>query len=151
MRKVFALVGAIVFVDTAFYAAIVPLLPHYVDQLDLSQTQAGVLTASYAAGTLIASLPGGMCAARFGVKPTVLTGLSLMAVSSLVFGFGASVTVLDAARFAQGVGGAGTFRGAHRRGHLRPRPWHARTLGGRWPVRPTGGVLGRDQRAPAAP
>src|SRR5690242_9239876 len=106
MRKVFALVAAIVFVDTAFYAAIVPLLPHYVDRLDLSQTQAGILTASYAAGTLIASLPGGMCAARFGVRPTVLAGLSLMACSSLVFGFGTSAPVLDAARFAQGIGGA---------------------------------------------
>jgi MFS family permease len=111
MRKVFALVGAIVFVDTAFYAAIVPLLPHYVDQLDLSQTQAGVLTASYAAGTLIASLPGGMCAARFGVKPTVLAGLSLMAGSSLVFGFGTSTAVLDGARFAQGIGGAFSWAG----------------------------------------
>src|SRR5919204_1288515 len=111
MRKVFALVGAIVFVDTAFYAAIVPLLPHYVDQLDLSQTQAGVLTASYAAGTLIASLPGGMCAARFGVRPTVLAGLSLMAGSSLVFGFATSAPVLDGARFAQGVGGAFSWAG----------------------------------------
>src|SRR5438477_6821964 len=111
MRKVFALVAAIVFVDTAFYAAIVPLLPHYVDELGLSQTAAGVLTASYAAGTLIASLPGGMCAARFGVKPTVLVGLSLMAASSVVFGFGSSAIVLDAARFAQGVGGAFSWAG----------------------------------------
>jgi MFS family permease len=111
MRKVFALVAAIVFVDTAFYAAIVPLLPHYVDQLDLSQTQAGILTASYAAGTLIASLPGGMCAARFGVRPTVLAGLSLMAGSSLVFGFATSAPVLDGARFAQGVGGAFSWAG----------------------------------------
>src|SRR5919197_4895985 len=111
MRKVFLLVGTIVFVDTAFYAAIVPLLPHYVDELGLSQTAAGVLTASYAAGTLLASLPGGVCAARFGVKPTVLTGLSLLAVSSLVFGFGRSAEVLDAARFAQGVGGAFSWAG----------------------------------------
>src|SRR5829696_2684937 len=106
MRKVFALVAAIVFVDTAFYAAIVPLLPHYVDSLNLTQTEAGILTASYAAGTLLASLPGGVCAARFGVKPTILAGLSLLAVSSLVFGFGRDAAVLEAARFAQGVGGA---------------------------------------------
>jgi MFS family permease len=111
MRKVFLLVAAIVFVDTAFYAAIVPLLPHYVDELGLSQTQAGVLTASYAAGTLIASLPGGICAARFGVKPTVLTGLLLLAVSSIVFGFGSDATVLELARFAQGVGGAFSWAG----------------------------------------
>src|SRR4051794_1629111 len=111
MRRVFALVAAIVFVDTAFYAAIVPLLPHYVDRLDLTQTQAGILTASYAAGTLLASLPGGMCAARFGVKPTVLAGLSLMAASSLVFGFGSSTPVLDGARFVQGIGGAFSWAG----------------------------------------
>src|SRR5436190_3117804 len=111
MRRVFALVAAIVFVDTAFYAAIVPLLPHYVDQLDLSQAQAGILTASYAAGTLLASLPGGMCAARFGVKPTVLAGLTLMAVSSVVFGFATSAPVLDAARFVQGIGGAFSWAG----------------------------------------
>jgi MFS family permease len=111
MRRVFALVAAIVFVDTAFYAAIVPLLPHYVDELGLSQTQAGVLTASYAAGTLLASLPGGMCAARLGVKPTVLAGLGLMSVSSVVFGFGGSVAVLDGARFLQGVGGAFSWAG----------------------------------------
>jgi MFS family permease len=111
MRRVFALVGAIVFVDTAFYAAIVPLLPHYVDQLHLTQTQAGILTASYAAGTLVASLPGGMAAARFGVKPTVVCGLSLMAVSSLVFGFGTSAPVLVGARFAQGIGGAFSWAG----------------------------------------
>jgi MFS family permease len=111
MRKVFLLVATIVFVDTAFYAAIVPLLPHYVEELHLSQTAAGILTASYAAGTLLASLPGGICAARFGVKPTVLTGLSLLAVSSLVFGFGHSAAVLDAARFAQGIGGAFSWAG----------------------------------------
>lgn len=111
MRRVFALVAAIVFVDTAFYAAIVPLLPHYVDELDLSQTEAGILTASYAAGTLIASLPGGMSAARFGVKRTVLAGLSLMTVSSLVFGLATSAPLLDAARFVQGVGGAFSWAG----------------------------------------
>ena len=49
MRRVFLLVAAVLLVDTAFYAAIVPLLPHYTDELGLSQTGAGVLTASYAA------------------------------------------------------------------------------------------------------
>ena len=63
MRRVFLLVAAVVLVDTAFYAAIVPLLPHYTDELGLSQTGAGVLTASYAAGTLVASVPGAPLAA----------------------------------------------------------------------------------------
>ncbi len=111
MRRVFLLVAAILFVDTAFYAAIVPLLPHYVDELGLSQTEAGVLTASYAAGTLLAALPAGAFAARFGVKSAVLAGLCLLAGSSVVFGLGHHAAVLVGARFAQGVGGAFSWAG----------------------------------------
>jgi MFS family permease len=111
MRRIFLLVAAVVLVDTAFYAAIVPLLPHYTDELGLSQTAAGVLTASYAAGTLVASLPGGLLAARIGVKPTLISGLSLLAVTSLIFGHATDTAVLDAARFAQGVGGALSWAG----------------------------------------
>src|SRR2546425_515227 len=106
MRRLFALVAAVVLVDTCFYAAISPLLPHYAHELDLSKAAAGVLTASYAAGTLIAALPSGWLAARVGVKPTVLTGLALLAASSLAFGLAHDVVALDVARFAQGIGGA---------------------------------------------
>jgi MFS family permease len=111
MRRIFLLVAAVVLVDTAFYAAIVPLLPHYTDELGLSQTGAGVLTASYAAGTLVAALPGGMLAARIGVKRTVLSGLGLLGVTSLVFGHASQAAVLDSARFLQGVGGALSWAG----------------------------------------
>jgi MFS family permease len=111
MRRVFLLVAAVVLVDTAFYAAIVPLLPHYTDELGLSQTGAGVLTASYAAGTLVASIPGGLLAARIGVKPTLLSGLVLLAVTSLIFGHSSQAAVLDATRFLQGVGGALSWAG----------------------------------------
>jgi len=106
VRKLFLLVSAVVLVDTAFFAAIAPLLPRYTAELDLSKSAAGVLTASYAAGTLIGSLPAGGLAVRFGVKPTLLTGLTLLAVTSFVFGFAKHVVLLDAARFVQGVGGA---------------------------------------------
>ncbi len=106
MRKLFLLVSAVVLVDTAFFAAIAPLLPKYAADLDLSKSGAGILTASYAAGTLAGSLPSGWLAVRFGVKPTLLTGLSLLAITSLVFGFAHHVVLLDSARFVQGVGGA---------------------------------------------
>jgi MFS family permease len=70
MRRLFPLVAAVVLVDTMFYAAITPLLPHYVDELGLSKSAAGILTACYAAGTLIGSLPGGWLATRLGaVRP----------------------------------------------------------------------------------
>jgi MFS family permease len=106
MRRLFLLVAAVVLVDTMFFAAVAPLLPHYSDELDLSKTAAGVLTAAYPAGTFAGSLPGGWLAARWGVKPTLLSGLAMLGTSSLVFGFGDDIVLLDAARFVQGIGGA---------------------------------------------
>jgi MFS family permease len=106
VRRLFLLISAVVFIDTAFYAAISPLLPRYAEELDLSKTAAGVLTAAYAAGTLAGSVPGGWLASRFGVKFTLLLGLGLLSVTSLVFGLANDIVVLDAARFVQGVGGA---------------------------------------------
>jgi MFS family permease len=93
-------------VDTMFFAAVAPLLPHFSDELGLSKTAAGVLTAAYPAGTFVGSVPGGWLAARWGVKPTLLLGLSLLGVTSLVFAFANSIELLDAARFVQGMGGA---------------------------------------------
>src|SRR4051794_8241434 len=80
LRALVLLVGAIVLVDTMFFAAITPLLPDYSDRLDLSKTAAGVLSASYAVGGLLGALPAGWLSARFGVRPTVLLGLFLMGV-----------------------------------------------------------------------
>jgi MFS family permease len=85
---------------------VAPLLPHYTDELGLSKTAAGVLTAAYPAGTFAGSIPGGWLAARWGVKPTLLLGLALLGVTSLVFAFANTIEVLDAARFVQGMGGA---------------------------------------------
>jgi MFS family permease len=106
MRRLFLLVATVVLVDTMFFAAVAPLLPHYSDELDLSKTAAGVLTAAYPAGTFAGALPGGWLAARWGVKPTLLGGLAMLGASSLVFAFGNHIVLLDAARFVQGVGGA---------------------------------------------
>jgi MFS family permease len=106
MRRLFPLVAAVVLVDTMFFAAVAPLLPHYSDELDLTKTAAGVLTAAYPAGTFAGSLPGGWLAARWGVKPTLLCGVAMLGVTSLVFGFANNIVLLDSARFVQGVGGA---------------------------------------------
>ncbi len=111
MRRLFALVAAVILVDTMFYAAIVPLLPEYSRELGLSKSAAGILSASYAAGTLIAALPSGWLAAKIGVRQAMIAGLTLLCGSSLAFAFGSDVVVLDLARFAQGVGGACAWTG----------------------------------------
>jgi MFS family permease len=112
MRRLLFLVGAIVLVDTMFFAALTPLLRHYLDEFDLGKAGAGVLQAMYPAGALVAAIPGGMAAARFGVKPTVLIGLSLLAVTTVAFGLANSVWALDLARFLQGMSSAFSWTGS---------------------------------------
>jgi MFS family permease len=106
MRRLFWLVAAVVLVDTMFFAAVAPLLPHYSDELDLSKTGAGILTAAYPAGTFLGALPAGWIATRWGVKPTLMLGLAILGSTSLLFAFANHIVLLDAARFLQGVGGA---------------------------------------------
>jgi len=112
MRRLLFLVGAIVLVDTMFFAALTPLLRHYVDELDLGKAGAGVLQAMYPAGALVAAIPGGIAAARFGVKATVMIGLSLLAVTTVAFGLANSVWALDLARFLQGMSSAFSWTGS---------------------------------------
>jgi len=112
VRRLLLLVGAIVLVDTMFFAALTPLLPHYVHELHLGKAGAGVLQSMYPAGALLAGIPSGMAAARFGVKPTVLTGLSLLAVTTVAFGLADSMWTLDLARFLQGVSSSFSWTGS---------------------------------------
>jgi predicted MFS family arabinose efflux permease len=106
MRRLVLLVGAVILVETMFYAAITPLLPELAERLDLGKNGAGVLTGAYAAGTLVGSLPAGWLTARIGVKPTLLAGLALLAAAGLAFAFAETIVVLDGARFVQGLAGA---------------------------------------------
>jgi MFS family permease len=104
-------VCALVLVDTVFFTALTPLLPHYVHGLGLSKTEAGILVAAYPFGTLIGALPGGVFASRLGVRSAVVLGLCFMSGATLVFGLGTSILVLDSARLVQGLGGACTWAG----------------------------------------
>lgn len=112
MRRLLVLACTIVFLDIAFYSAITPLLPSYADDLDLSRAQAGILSASYAAGTLVAAIPSGFLAVRLGSRRTVVIGMVLLGLSSLSFGFAEQIELLDASRFLQGVSSAMTWAGA---------------------------------------
>jgi MFS family permease len=111
IRRLVLVVGAVVFLDTLFYAVIVPLLPQLTHELRLSKLSAGLMTAAYPTGMLVASVPAGLLAARVGPRLTVLLGLSLLACSTVAFGFVDSAAALDLARILEGVGGACSWAG----------------------------------------
>jgi MFS family permease len=111
VRRLLLLVCSITLVDTMLYAALVPLLPHYADEFGLSKGQAGLLVGAYAGGALLAALPGGFAAARFGPKRAVLAGLVVMAAASLGFGFAGDAVTLGIARLVQGAGSALSWTG----------------------------------------
>jgi predicted MFS family arabinose efflux permease len=112
MRRLLFLACAVVFMDTVFFAALTPLLPDYRADLAMSESAIGVLSGSYAAGTLVMALPAGWFAARFSPRGAVLAGLVGIGIFSPIFGFADQVWLLDGSRFLQGGSGALMWAGA---------------------------------------
>lgn len=112
MRRLLALVSAIIFVDALLFTALTPLVPGYVDEFGLSKTGAGLLVGAYGAGALFGGIPGGLAAARFGPKRAVVGALLLLAVASFAFASADSALGLGAARFVQGIASTATWAGA---------------------------------------
>ena len=112
MRRLLLLTSAIVFFDTLFFAALTPLLPRYAETLDLGKTGAGVLAAAYPAGAFVGAIPSGIVATRAGVKPTVVIGLSAVALCTVLFGIVSDPWQLDVVRFLQGLASAFSWTGA---------------------------------------
>lgn len=109
MRGLLTLVGAVVFIDTALYAALAPILADLRDEFDLSKAGAGVLAGAYPVGTVVGALPGGWLTARYGARTVITGALIAMSTASAAFALADGIVAIDAARFMQGLGGAATW------------------------------------------
>jgi len=112
MRRLLALVSAIIFVDALLFTALTPLVPGYAEEFDLSKAGAGLLVGAYGAGALFGGIPGGLAAARFGPKRAVVGGLLLLSVACFAFAAADSALGLSMARFVQGLSSTATWAGA---------------------------------------
>jgi predicted MFS family arabinose efflux permease len=61
---------------------------------------------------LVAALPSGLLASRLGLRPTLLLGLALTGVTSVVFGLSATWSLMVLTRFAAGLGSACSWTAA---------------------------------------
>jgi MFS family permease len=112
MRRIVVVCGSIVFVDAMLFGAIIPLLPRFADEYDLTKLEAGVLLGAYGGGTLVGGLPAGFLVGRVGPKRGVIAGLALLAVASLAFALAGDPLALGLSRFFQGLGSSMTWAGA---------------------------------------
>jgi MFS family permease len=104
--RLLTLTSAIVLVDTIFFTALAPLLPHYASQFGLGKGGVGLLAGAFAGGVLVAAIPSGLGTTRFGARAMTLVGLGLLGATSLTFGLAGRLDLLLAARFLGGVGSA---------------------------------------------
>ena len=112
MRRLLVLVCTVVFVDAMLFGALAPLVPGYADEFGLSKAGAGLLVGSFGAGALLGGIPGGLAASRYGPKPAVVAGLTLLALASFSFALADGPWALGLARFVQGTSSTITWAGA---------------------------------------
>jgi len=112
LRWLFVLVSALALGEVMFYSVLAPLLPYYAHRLHLSKGAAGLLSASYAIGALVFALPVGVLVARVGAKRATVASALLLAGASIAFGESSTLNELEAARFVQGIAGAGVWTAA---------------------------------------
>ena len=95
----------VAFVDMVGLVLILPLLPYYATDLGASATMVGLLVAAFSVAQLAFAPVWGRMSDRMGRRPAILFGLSVTAVSYVVFAYARSVELLFISRFVQGIGG----------------------------------------------
>lgn len=98
----------IAFVDTIGAALVVPILPFYATRYGASALMVGLLISSFSVAQLLCAPAWGRMSDRYGRRPAILIGLTISALSYIVFAFARSWEVLLLSRLVQGLG-AGTI------------------------------------------
>jgi len=108
-NKIFYLVILLVFTDTMLYCAIVPLIPYYSTGFGLSSLSVGLVFSAYSLGLLAFSVPLGMTAEKYGYRRIFLAGTAGLVITTVLYGFVNSTTLLFICRFLQGSSAAASW------------------------------------------
>ncbi|MHA6252808.1 MFS transporter [Oceanobacillus sp. CAU 1775] len=85
---------------------VIPVLPTIMNELDVSGTVVGYLTAAFALAQLIFSPFAGKAVDKYGRKIMIVIGLFIFSFSEFLFGLGNTIEVLFISRILGGVSGA---------------------------------------------
>jgi MFS family permease len=83
---------------------LLPTLPLFALQFDVSFAEASLVIAASGLGTMFADVPSGMVLGRFGLKRTMMAGTALLAASLFLLGFTSFFPLLIIYRLADGIG-----------------------------------------------
>src|SRR5438093_9893221 len=100
------------FVEAVGYGVVAPTLPFLARDAGADDAQIGFLVGLYAAVGLLAGIPFGLLANRYGRRTLVLVGLGCLSIASFGFVFAPTYPWLVAARFVQGLGATAIWVGA---------------------------------------
>ncbi|WP_368680745.1 MFS transporter (plasmid) [Rhodococcus opacus] len=90
-------------VEGALYSAIVPMLPFFTREFDLSDSAAGLLVSGYSAGLVAGSLLTVVVLRFIGVRNVMCAGLLAFSASTVAFAVSDTSTLLTTARTGQGL------------------------------------------------
>src|SRR5690606_16545579 len=85
---------------------VIPVLPTIMNELGITGTVVGTMTASFAISQFLVSPLSGKAVDRFGRKPVLVLGLFLFGISEFIFGWGTSVGELFISRVLGGISAA---------------------------------------------
>jgi MFS family permease len=111
VRRLITLVFALVVCDLTLWSAIVPLLPYYRRQLDLTTLQVGWMLAAFSLAVVLVAVPIGQLADRWGARRVTAVGAVAMAGATVGLALAGSFSELVAARALQGAADAAVWGG----------------------------------------
>lgn len=100
------------FIEAVGYGVVAPTLPFLARDAGAGEAQIGFLVGLYAAVGLIAGIPFGALANRYGRRTLVLLGLGCLTLASFGFVLAPTYSWLVAARFVQGFGATAIWVGS---------------------------------------